>query len=194
MDPKPGEIILDACAAPGTKAFYIAEKMEYKGQLIASDISSNRINMCIKDSNRHNISWINWCIKNAEKEEFPLLDRALIDVPCSGTGTIGKNPEARWRSNIEQIKQLKKKQLAIMLNISKYIKPQGVICYSTCSLQKEENWDVIDAFLKLNQKYKIDNSENSLPKLWFKKRNIMEIFPPRDKLIGMFAVRLKNIG
>ena len=81
-----------------------------------------------------------------------------------------------------------------MLNISKYIKPQGVICYSTCSLQKEENWDVIDAFLKLNQKYKIDNSENSLPKVWFKKRNIMEIFPPRDKLIGMFAVRLKNIG
>ena len=133
------------------------------------------------------------CIKNAEKEKFPLFDRALIDVPCSGTGTIGKNPEARWRSNIEQIKQLKKKQLAIMLNISKYIKPQGVICYSTCSLQKEENWDVIDAFLKLNQKYKIDNSENSLPKLWFKKRNIMEIFPPRDKLIGMFAVRLKNI-
>ena len=194
LDPKPGEIILDACAAPGTKAFYIAEKMEYKGQLIASDISSNRINMCIKDSNRHNISWINWCIKNAEKEEFPLLDRALIDAPCSGTGTIGKNPEARWRSNIEQIKQLKKKQLAIMLNISKYIKPQGVICYSTCSLQKEENWDVIDAFLKLNQKYKIDNSENSLPKLWLKKQNIMEIFPPRDKLIGMFAVRLKNIG
>ena len=81
-----------------------------------------------------------------------------------------------------------------MLNISKYIKPQGVICYSTCSLQKEENWDVIDAFLKLNQKYKIDNSENSLPKLWLKKQNIMEIFPPRDKLIGMFAVRLKNIG
>ena len=194
LDPKPGEIILDACAAPGTKAFYIAEKMEYKGHLIASDISSNRINMCIKDSNRHNISWINWCIKNAEKEEFPLLDRALIDAPCSGTGTIGKNPEARWRSNIEQIKQLKKKQLAIMLNISKYIKPQGVICYSTCSLQKEENWDVIDAFLKLNQKYKIDNSENSLPKLWLKKQNIMEIFPPRDKLIGMFAVRLKNIG
>jgi len=61
-----------------------------------------------------------------------------------------------------------------------------------CKRKKIE--DVIDAFLKLNQKYKIDNSENSLPKVWFKKRNIMEIFPPRDKLIGMFAVRLKNIG
>ena len=81
-----------------------------------------------------------------------------------------------------------------MLNISKYIKPQGVICYSTCSLQREENWDVIDAFLKLNKEYKIDNSENSLPRSWFKKQNIMEIFPPRDKLIGMFAIRLIKKG
>ena len=194
LDPKPGEVILDACAAPGTKAFYIAEKMEYSGELIASDISKNRIDMCRKDSNRHNIKWINWCIKNAEKNEFPLLDRALIDVPCSGTGTIGKNPEIRWKCNVDQIKKLKRKQLAIILNISRYVKPQGVICYSTCSLQREENWDVIDAFLKLNKNYKVDNSENSLPKLWFKKQNIMEIFPPRDKLIGMFAIRLRNIG
>ena len=194
LDPKPGEVILDACAAPGTKAFYIAEKMKYNGELIASDISNNRINMCYKDSLRHKINWINWCIKNAEKEEFPLLDRALIDAPCSGTGTIGKNPEIRWKCNRDQIKQLKRKQLAIMLNISKYIKPHGVICYSTCSLEREENWDVIDAFLKLNKDYKIDNSENSLPRSWFKKQNIMEIFPPRDKLIGMFAVRLIKIG
>ena len=194
LDPKPGEVILDACAAPGTKAFYIAEKMKYNGELIASDISKNRINMCYKDSLRHKINWINWCIKNAEEEEFPLLDRALIDAPCSGTGTIGKNPEIRWKCNRDQIKQLKRKQLAIMLNISKYIKPHGVICYSTCSLEREENWDVIDAFLKLNKDYKIDNSENSLPRSWFKKQNIMEIFPPRDKLIGMFAVRLIKIG
>ena len=194
LDPKPGEVILDACAAPGTKAFYIAEKMEYNGKLIASDISKNRIDMCHKDNKRHNIDWINWCIKNAEKDKFPLLNRALIDAPCSSTGTIGKNPEVRWKCNIDQIKQLKIKQLGILLNISKYIKPQGIICYSTCSLQREENWDVIDAFLKLNKKFKIDNLENSLPKKWFKKQNIMEIFPPRDKLIGMFAVRLKNIG
>ena len=86
------------------------------------------------------------------------------------------------------------KRLAIFLNNTRYVKPQGVICYSTCSLQREENWDVIDAFLKLNKNYKVDNLENSLPKLWFKKQNIMEIFPPRDKLIGMFAIRLRNIG
>ena len=77
-----------------------------------------------------------------------------------------------------------------MLNISNYIKPGGVICYSTCSLEHEENWDVINAFLKLNKKYKIDNAKNSLPKKWFQKQNIMEIFPPQDKLIGMFAARL----
>ena len=194
LDPKPGEVILDSCAAPGTKTFYIAERMEYNGKLIASDINKNRIDMCYKDSGRHNINWINWCVKNAEKDEFPLLDRALIDVPCSGTGTIGKNPEVRWKCNLDQIKQLKIKQLGIILNISKYVKPQGIICYSTCSLEKEENWDVIDAFLKLNKKFKIDNSESYLPKLWFKKQNIMETFPPRDKLIGMFAIRLRNIG
>ena len=193
LNPRPGEVILDACSAPGTKAFYIAEIMKYKGELIASDISINRMKMCYNDSERQKINWINWCIKDAERAEFPLLDRALIDVPCSGTGTIGKNPEIRWKCNKEQIKQLKRKQLNILLNISKYIKPYGVICYSTCSLEMEENWDVIDAFLKLNKKYKIDNAENSLPKVWFKKENVMEIFPPRDKLIGMFATRLRNI-
>ena len=193
LNPRPGEVILDACSAPGTKAFYIAEIMKYKGELIASDISINRMKMCYNDSERQKINWINWCIKDAERAEFPLLDRALIDVPCSGTGTIGKNPEIRWKCNKEQIKQLKRKQLNILLNISKYIKPDGVICYSTCSLETEENWDVIDAFLKLNKKYKIDNAENSLPKIWFKKENVMEIFPPRDKLIGMFVTRLRNI-
>lgn len=193
MNPKPGEVILDACTAPGTKAFYIAELMKYSGKLIATDISANRIKKCYKDSLRNEIDWINWEIKDAEKEKFPILDRALIDAPCSGTGTIGKNPEIRWQCNNEQIEHLKKKQLSLLVNISKYIKPGGVICYSTCSLEEEENWDVIDAFLKLNERFKIDNSENSLPKLWFKKQNIMETFPPRDNLIGMFAARLRNI-
>ena len=190
LSPRPGEVILDACSAPGTKAFYIAELMKYKGKLIASDISTSRLKMCYQDSERHKINWIKWCVKDAEREEFPLLDRALIDAPCSGTGTIGKNPEIRWQCNKEQIENFKIKQLKILLNISNYIKPGGVICYSTCSLETEENWDVINAFLKLNKKYKIDNAKNSLPKNWFKKKNIMEIFPPQDKLIGMFAARL----
>ena len=142
---------------------------------------------------RHNQNWIKWKINDAATGVFPKADRVLIDAPCSGTGTIGQKSEIRWRRRLKQLQKFKIQQLKILINISNYVKDGGMLCYATCSLEKEENWDVIKAFLKLNNRYKIDTSNHYLPKKWFKKPGVMETFPPRDKVIGMFAVRLRHI-
>jgi len=194
LNPKPGETVLDVCAAPGTKTFYIAEMMQSTGSLIATDISERRMKLCVQDSTRHNQTWIKWKVNNAAKDVFPKSDRVLIDAPCSGTGTIGHKSEIRWRRKLNQLQEFKMQQLEILINVSNYVKEGGILCYATCSLEKEENWDVIKAFLKLNNRYKIDTSDHCLPKKWFNKPGVMETFPPRDKVIGMFAVRLRHIG
>ena len=194
LNPKPGETVLDVCSAPGTKTFYIAELMQGTGSLIATDISERRMKLCVQDSIRHNQNWIKWMINDASKDVFPKADRVLIDAPCSGTGTIGQKSEIRWRRKLNQLQKFQKQQLEILINISNYVKEGGILCYATCSLEKEENWDVIKAFLKLNNRYKIDTSDHCLPKKWFNKPGVMETFPPRDKVIGMFAVRLRHIG
>ena len=194
LNPKPGETVLDVCAAPGTKTFYIAEMMQGTGSLIATDNSERRMKLCEQDSMRHNQTWIKWKINDAAKDVFPKADRVLIDAPCSGTGTIGQKSEIRWRRKLNQLQEFKMQQLKILINVSNYVKDGGILCYATCSLEKEENWDVIKAFLKLNNRYKIDTSDHYLPKKWFKKPGVMETFPPRDNVIGMFAVRLRHIG
>ncbi len=194
LNPKPGETVLDVCSAPGTKTFYISEMMRGTGSLIGTDISERRMELCVQDNTRHNQNWIKWKINNAAKDVYPKADRVLIDAPCSGTGTIGQRSEIRWRRKFNQLQKFKKQQLDILINVSNYVKEGGILCYATCSLEKEENWDVIEAFLKLNNRYKIDTSDHYLPKKWFKKPGVMETFPPRDKVIGMFAVRLRHIG
>ncbi len=194
LNPKPGETVLDVCSAPGTKTFYISEMMHGTGSLIGTDISERRMKLCVQDSTRHKQNWIKWKINNAAKDVFPIADRVLIDAPCSGTGTIGQRSEIRWRRKLNQLQKFKKQQLDILINVSNYVKEGGILCYATCSLEKEENWDVIEAFLKLNNRYKIDTSDHCLPRKWFNKPGVMETFPPRDKVIGMFAVRLRHIG
>ena len=89
LNPKPGETVLDVCAAPGRKTFYIAEMMQGTGSLIATDISERRMKLFVQDSMRNNQTWIKWKINDAAKDVFPKADRVLIDAPCSGTGTIG---------------------------------------------------------------------------------------------------------
>ena len=139
LNPQPGETVLDVCAAPGTKTFYIAEMMQDTGSLIATDNNERRMKLCEQDSMRQKQTWINWKINDAAKDVFPKADRILVDVPCSGTGTIGRKPEIRWRRKLNQLQEFKMQQLEILNNISSYVKKGGMLCYATCSLEREEN-------------------------------------------------------
>ena len=187
LDPKPGEIILDVCSAPGTKAAYTAELMAGDGKLYVSDSRVDRL-----EKFEPNFENIVVDVKNASKDQYPIADAVLIDAPCSGTGVIGKKPDIRWRRSQNEINEFVALQGNILNHMSKFLKPVGRIIYSTCSIEPEENWGVVDAFLKLNTNYYMDMETNIIPDSWLDDRGALAPFPSESKTDGMFAVKLIN--
>jgi len=187
LDPKPGETILDVCAAPGTKAAYTAELMAGDGKLYVSDSRSDRLE-------KFELTFENIAVdvKDASKDNYPIADAVLIDAPCSGTGVIGKKPDIRWRRSQNEINEFVALQGNILNHMSKFLKPVGRIIYSTCSIEPEENWGVVDAFLKLNTNYYMDMETNIIPDSWLDDRGALAPFPSESKTDGMFAVKLIN--
>ena len=190
LNPVPGETILDVCGAPGTKALYIAELMEDTGRILASDPDSARVKLGITDMLRHKLKSIEWNVKDATKDEFELADGILIDAPCTGTGVIGKHPDIKWRRTMVNIHEMANIQLAILNHVSNYLKPGGRLVYSTCSLEPEENWNVINAFLKLSPKFELDMNTLDEHNHWVDSHGTLQTLPHRDKTDGMYAARL----
>jgi 16S rRNA (cytosine967-C5)-methyltransferase len=146
---KPGDTVLDACSAPGGKAFAAAIDMGGKGRVLAFDLPKKT--WAIEDgANRLGLENVSVAAADATvptEKLFGVADVVLADVPCSGFGVIRKKPEIRYKTR-EEIKELPDKQLAIVQNLAKYVKPGGVLLYSTCTLTREENEGVTDAFLR----------------------------------------------
>ena len=118
----------------------------------------------------------------------------LIDVPCTGTGVISKRIDIKWRRSIENISEMVKIQSSIINNISKYLDKKGVLVYSTCSIEEEENWGIIDNFLNSHQDFKLDRADKFIPKEYVDKNGCLSIFPPTHNLDGIFAARLIKNG
>jgi 16S rRNA (cytosine967-C5)-methyltransferase len=190
LDPKPNEIILDVCCAPGTKTNYIAEIMQNTGEIFASDIDKERINITKIDEARTNNKNINWEQKDATKDTFPMANRVLIDAPCTGTGVIGRRPDIKWRRKPKHLKRIVNLQSSILNHVHKFVQPNGILVYATCSLEDEENWQVVDAFLKLHNDFKVESIKN--PKLanLIDDKGGLKTFPPENKMDGMFAVKM----
>jgi 16S rRNA (cytosine967-C5)-methyltransferase len=194
LDPQPGEVVLDVCAAPGTKTNYIAELVNSNITIYASDVDENRIELAKNDSKRTRNTSIIFEVKNAITSEFPMADKVLIDAPCTGTGTIGRRPDLKWRRSPDQLRRAVKLQKAILNNIQKFVKPGGFIIYATCSLEREENWDVVEAFLKFHDEFKVVAIDNKEIEKFTDERGALNIFPPNDQMDGMFAVKMiKNV-
>jgi len=190
LDPQPGDTVLDICAAPGTKTAYIAERMEGRGKIYASDINRMRLELGKLDAVRH-ASIIKWSLMDGSKDEFPPAQRILVDAPCTGTGVLGRRPDLRWRRKPNDVREMAIIQTAILNNISRFLKPDGILVYGTCSLENEENWDVVKAFLKLNPQFKVESGQNYIPKLWLGNKGQMITNPVKHNVDGMFAVRFR---
>ena len=190
LDPKPNEIILDVCCAPGTKTNYIAELMQNTGKIFASDIDKRRIGIARKDETRLKNKNIIWEQKDATKDTFPMADRILFDAPCTGTGVIGRRPDIRWRRKPKHLKRIVDLQKAILNHVHKFVKQGGVLVYATCSLEEEENWQVVEAFLKLHNDFKVASINNLQLTHLIDEKNALKIFPPENKTDGMFAIKM----
>lgn len=168
LNPQPGELVLDACSAPGGKTTYIAELMKNKGKIEAWDIHEHRTKLVEQNAQRLGINIIETKVKDASlydeslKEKF---DKILLDVPCLGIGVIKRKPDIKWQRKPEDIEKITEIQKKILNNCSKYLKKDGAMVYSTCSILKEENQDVVDEFLKENSGFYIESNEvrNILP-------------------------------
>ncbi len=190
LDPQPNEIILDVCCAPGTKTNYIAELMQNSGEIYASDIDKERIGIAKKDETRLKNKNIIWEQKDAMKDTFSIADRVLIDTPCTGTGVIGRRPDIKWRRKPKHLKRIVELQISILNNVHKFVKQGGVLVYATCSLEEEENWQVVEAFLKFHDDFKVASIEKHKLVNLIDEKGALKIFPPENKMDGMFAVKM----
>lgn len=188
-----GDVVLDVCAAPGTKTLQLANLVGVSGFVYASDLSSDRVSYGQMDEKRHRKKNIKWSLKDARKDAYCIADKILIDAPCSGTGVIGRRTDIRWRRRESDLKKFANLQFSIIKNCSKYLKKGGVLVYATCSIEPEENLMVVDKFLNLNSDFVVDKIPNNVPRQWVKDNKALNVFPHQHGLDGMFAVRMKKI-
>lgn len=149
-DPKPGTRVLDCCSAPGGKSFAAAMEMKNQGEIISCDIHRHKMNIIEAGANRLGITIIS--VQQQDGRQYRpewenSFDTVICDVPCSGLGVIRKKPDIRYK-NLEETAGLPKIQLDILKNASRYVKPGGVLLYSTCTILRRENEDVVAEFLK----------------------------------------------
>jgi 16S rRNA (cytosine967-C5)-methyltransferase len=179
LDPRPGESVLDACAAPGGKTAMIAGFMEGKGELIAMDVHDDRL-----DTLQDTIQRTGWdfvqILKGDAAKGFPQkekqFDAILMDVPCLNTGVLRRRIDARWRFTRDRIEMIKKTQRQILNAMSKHVKPGGRMVYSTCSLEVEENEEMVNAWVRTQKEFRLVKAKR--------------LFPPKSGTDGAYAALL----
>ena len=159
LNPQPGENVLDACSSPGGKTTYLAELMKNQGNIVATDVYEHRTKLVENAAKRLGINIIKTSVQDATifnekyKEKF---DKILLDVPCLGIGVLKRKPDIKWQKEQKDVDEISKIQYKILENCSKYLKENGEIVYSTCSIFKKENEGIIEKFIKNNLEFQIE--------------------------------------
>jgi 16S rRNA (cytosine967-C5)-methyltransferase len=164
LEPQPHETILDLCAAPGGKATHLAELMRDRGRVNACDVDGGRLHTVLELARRLGLTSMQ--THRIDKEDIAPLghyDKALVDVPCSNTGVLGRRPEARWRLRPEDFQHLVPLQKRLLCQALEGVRPGGVVVYSTCSIEPEENRGVVEAVLKEVPGLSLEAEEASIP-------------------------------
>lgn len=179
LDPLPGECVLDACAAPGGKTAMIAGLMEGKGELIAMDVHDDRLDTLKDTIIRTGWDFIN-IVKGDAAKGFPQkekqFDAILLDVPCMNTGVMRRRVDARYRFTRDRIEMIKKTQRQILNAMAKHVKPGGRLVYSTCSLEIEENEEMVSRWAREHADWRLVKAKR--------------LFPPKSGTDGAYAALL----
>ena len=164
FSPKPNERVLDMCAAPGGKSFSIAILMQNSGEIVSCDLYEHKCRLIKNSAERLGLSIIKPMVLDAMvyDEKLGKFDRVLCDVPCSGLGIIGRKPEIKYK-NFEDFDNLPDIQFKILSNAKNYLKNGGQIMYSTCTLRKAENDEIISRFLDENKDFSLSYSHTFMP-------------------------------
>lgn len=182
LDPKPGERVIDVCAAPGGKTTAIAEAMKNNGEVIALDIYKRRIRLIDQQSKRLGTTIVKtavWDSTHTKNELIDSADRVICDVPCTGLGTVRHKPEIKYKEWDADIESLPVKQRDILTASSRYVKPGGTLVYCTCTISKRENEAVTNDFLKKNKE--------------FKKVKQQQLTPDEERTDGFYICKMQRM-
>lgn len=185
--------LLDCCSAPGGKSFAAAIAMNGKGRITSCDVHSHKVGLIENGAARLGITNLTACRQDATvcvPDWVDAMDVVIADVPCSGLGIIRKKPDIRYK-NLEELKALPQLQLAILKNQASYVKKGGVLIYSTCTVLKQENEDIVSAFLEENQEFYLEPLD--LPEVFPKNESgMLMLIPGEYDTDGFFISRLRR--
>lgn len=188
VTPKPGEKIVDLCAAPGSKTTYMAELMENKGMILAIEVSDVRMKMVLENAVRLGLTIVRPVIADGRNYAIEDIDKVLVDAPCSNSGVIAKRPEVKERVNNKVIRRLAKLQYDLISNAATFLKVGGSLIYSTCSILPQENEEVVDLFLSNYPNFVVEPASNFTPI----GETYLKVMPGDYCTDGIFAARLKK--
>lgn len=190
---KPGMQVLDCCAAPGGKSFAAAMQMQNMGQIVSCDIHGHKTALIEKGAQRLGIAIIHAMQLDAREENAEFLGRfdvVIADVPCSGLGVIRKKPDIRYK-DLAPMADLPNIQRAILDNVCRYVAPGGALLYSTCTVLRRENEDVVHAFLAGHPEFSLETLALP-PKLQAQNDGMLTLLPPLHESDGFFISKLRR--
>jgi 16S rRNA (cytosine967-C5)-methyltransferase len=202
LNPKPGEYVLDACSAPGGKTTHLAQKMENQGEILAFDIHPHKLELIEELAGRLGITVIKPRLGDAR--ELPGVlnvsrHKVLVDAPCSGLGVIGRRADMRWNKKEEEIKALPELQSAILERAAECVVPGGELVYSTCTIEPEENFEVVKAFRAKHPEFVPVSLVEELPfsltdeqDLHQAMKGILQILPHKHSMDGFFLAKFRR--
>jgi 16S rRNA (cytosine967-C5)-methyltransferase len=193
LNPQPGEKVLDMCAAPGGKSGYIAEKMHNQGLLISMEKHPNRASQLRDNLKRWNAR-VAFVIA-ADAINFPVkekFDKVLLDAPCTGFGVLNKRVDLRWKRSLQDIENLQRLQLKLLEIATEVLEINGVIVYSTCTIETDENERVVEKFLQNHPEFELENLAGEFADKYLWNQTMVRTFPHRHDMDGTFAVRLRK--
>ena len=190
LDPHPGECVIDLCAAPGGKTTNIAEIMQNQGQVIAVDKYEGKLNLIRTSVDRLGLRNVSFLAADAATMSVEPADKVLLDAPCSGLGVLSKKPDIKWKRDISDIRKLTAIQTEIIENAAQMLKPGGVLVYSTCTIEPEENQEVVRCFLEKHPEFALEDAKRFIPPDFVAPEGYVVTLPHKHGMDGSFAARL----
>jgi 16S rRNA (cytosine967-C5)-methyltransferase len=198
MDPKEGSFVIDVCSAPGGKTTHIAQMMKNKGKIIARDVYDHKLNLIKENCERLDINIIETQLYNALRVDNKLIEKAdycLVDAPCSGLGLLRRKPDIRWNKDLDNLNEITELQYKILENSSKYVRKEGILVYSTCTINRDENINLVRKFINNNPEFKLINFKGLVNNLDEIADNVgyIELFPNTHGTDGFFIAKMIKI-
>ena len=201
VDPRPGERVLDLCAAPGAKTTHLAALMRGEGEIVAVESDPARAQAIADNSKRMGAGSVRVVVDDAAEPVFGEgYDRVLVDPPCSDLGTLQSRPDARWRKTAGQVGELVALQRQILGAAARAVKPGGRLVYSTCTISAAENERQLQDFLSSNPNFRVCDLTAWQPKLALRRFSepaaaaFLQTLPHRDGTDGFFIAALERTG